>query len=138
MQFLFEVIVAASLLIADGLQHGGDGGVEQEADEADGEDGDEHVVEAEAVPLVPDEVAHADAADEHFRSDDDEPCDADGDAHAGENGGGGGGKNDGGGKAQAAELKGAADVDPVLVHRSHSEGGVDKHRPDGADENDKQ
>src|SRR6185369_2177975 len=57
--------------------------VEQHADDADQENGDDDVGDREVVPLVPDEVADAGAADQHLGRDDHEPGDADRYPHAG-------------------------------------------------------
>src|SRR5690348_6438439 len=40
--------------------------VEQHADDADGEDRDDHIGDRQIIPLVPDEIADAGAADEHL------------------------------------------------------------------------
>ena len=58
--------------------------VEQHADHADQQNGDDDVGDRQVVPLVPDEVADAGAADEHLGGDDHQPGDADRDAHAGQ------------------------------------------------------
>src|SRR5580692_9586572 len=60
--------------------------VEQHADDADQENGDDDVGDREVVPLVPDEVADAGAADQHLGGDDHQPGDADRNPHARENG----------------------------------------------------
>src|ERR1700748_3098429 len=60
--------------------------VEQHADDANRENGDDHIGDREIIPLVPDEVADAGAADQHLDRDDHEPGDADGDSHARKNG----------------------------------------------------
>src|SRR5258708_26330928 len=58
--------------------------VEQHADDADQQNGVDDVDDRQVVPLVPHEVTDAGAADEHLRGDNDQPGDADGNAHAGE------------------------------------------------------
>src|ERR1700733_4974415 len=58
--------------------------VEQHADEADQQNGDDDIGDREVVPLVPDEVADAGTADQHFGGHDHEPGDADGNTHAGQ------------------------------------------------------
>ena len=55
--------------------------VEQHADHADEQDGRDDVSDGEVVPLVPDEVADARAADQQVARHDHQPGDADGDAH---------------------------------------------------------
>src|SRR5690606_938860 len=57
---------------------------QDEADDADHEDGDDDVLHVEVVPLVPHPEADADAAGEHLRGDDDEPRHTDGQTHAGD------------------------------------------------------
>src|SRR3981189_1809808 len=61
--------------------------VEQHADDADQQDRDDDIGDREIIPLVPDEVADAGAADQHLGGDDDEPGDADRDPHPREDGG---------------------------------------------------
>src|SRR3954453_6101127 len=56
--------------------------LERQADDADGEDGDDDVLDLEVVPFVPDPEPYADAAGEHLRRDDHQPGDADRQAHA--------------------------------------------------------
>src|SRR5579863_3018142 len=51
--------------------------IEQHADEADQENGDDHIGDREVVPLVPDEVTDAGATDQHLGRDDHEPGDPD-------------------------------------------------------------
>src|SRR5438045_6583503 len=58
--------------------------LERQADDADGEDGNDDVLDLEVVPFVPHPEPYADAAGEHFRRDDHQPRDADGQAHAGD------------------------------------------------------
>src|SRR5262249_61388020 len=60
--------------------------VEDHADDADHQDGSDHVGDRQVVPFVPHEIADASAADEHLGGDDHQPGDADRDAHAGEDG----------------------------------------------------
>src|ERR1700733_4883786 len=60
--------------------------IEQHADKADQENGDDHIGDREIVPFVPDEVADAGAADQHLGRDDHEPGDPDRNPHAGQNG----------------------------------------------------
>src|SRR6266849_6884394 len=50
--------------------------IEQHADDADHQNGDDDVSDREVVPLVPDEVANAGAADQHLGGDDHQPGDA--------------------------------------------------------------
>src|SRR5919198_4615890 len=58
--------------------------VEHHADDADHQDCGDHVGDGEVVPFVPDEVADTGTADEHLGRDDDQPRDADGNSHPGE------------------------------------------------------
>src|SRR5580704_2848668 len=60
--------------------------VEQHANKANEENGDDHIGDRKVVPLVPDEVTNAGATHEHFGSHDHEPGDADRNPHAGQNG----------------------------------------------------
>ncbi len=62
---------------------------------ADDEDGGDDVGDRQVVPLVPDEVADARSANQHLGRDDDQPGDADGDAHAGDDHRRRGGEDDG-------------------------------------------
>src|SRR6202008_2626627 len=59
--------------------------VEHHADQPDHQNGGDDVRDGEIVPLVPDEVADAGAADQHLSSDDHQPGDADRYPHAREN-----------------------------------------------------
>src|ERR1700761_4153372 len=59
--------------------------IEQHADKADQEDGDDDVGDRKVVPFVPDEVADAGAANEHFGCDDHQPGNTDRNTHAREN-----------------------------------------------------
>src|ERR1700692_1313415 len=47
--------------------------IEQHADDADQENGDDDIGDREVVPLVPDEIADAGAPDQHFGGDDHPP-----------------------------------------------------------------
>mmetsp|Transcript_27891 Transcript_27891/g.52158 ORF Transcript_27891/g.52158 Transcript_27891/m.52158 type:complete len:723 (+) Transcript_27891:518-2686(+) len=122
------------LCVGDGALQDTEGRVQQHADDADHEDREDDGGEIEIVPLVPDIIADACAPHEHLGGDDHQPGDADGNAHAGDDGRRGGGQDHGKGGAQTAKLVGAGHVDPVLAHTGHTEGGVDEHRPDRADE----
>src|SRR6266545_6777634 len=95
--------------------------VEDHADEPDHQDGDDDVGDREVVPLVPDEVADAGAADEHLGRHDHQPGDADRDAHAGEDGRRRRRQDNGEGAAEGADLERAGDVEPFLAHRRHPE-----------------
>jgi hypothetical protein len=86
------------------------------------------------VPLVPDEVADAGAAHEHFGRHDHEPGNADRNPHAGENRWRSGRQDHGERAPQRTDLKRARHVDPLLAHGSDTEGGIEQHRPDRADE----
>src|SRR5262249_25688395 len=77
-------VIRTSLREGDEAREAREDLVEHHADQADQEDRGDHVGDREVVPLVPDEVADAGAADEHLGRDDHQPGDADGDAHAGE------------------------------------------------------
>src|SRR5207302_9840095 len=86
--------------------------IERHADEPDREDRRYHVGDRQVVPLVPYEVADAGPADQHFGGDDDQPGDADGDAHAGEDGACRRRQDDGEGAAQRADLERLGDIEP--------------------------
>src|ERR1700736_2397830 len=61
--------------------------IEHHADDADHQDGGDHVGDRQVVPFVPHEIADAGAAHEHLCGDEHKAANADGDAHAGEDGG---------------------------------------------------
>src|SRR6267154_2342475 len=109
--------------------------IERHADHAYRENREDYVGEVEVVPLVPDEIADARAADQHLRGDDHQPCNAHRDAHAGEDGRGRRGQDHLKGAAQRLHFQRLRHVQPVAAHRGHAIGGVDQHRPDRADEN---
>src|SRR5471030_1895132 len=88
--------------------------VERHSDQADDEDGDDHVGDRQIVPFIPDEVADARAADEHLGRDDDEPGDADRDAHAGDDRRRGVGQDHGEGAPYRPDLERTGDVEPFL------------------------
>src|ERR1700733_9338542 len=111
--------------------------IEQHSDQADQENGDDHIGNREVVPLVPDEVTDAGAADQHFGRDDHEPGDADRNPHAGQNGRRRGWQNHGERAPQGADLERARDVDPFLAHRGDAEHRIEQHRPDRANEDHK-
>src|ERR687887_274099 len=108
--------------------------VEHHADDADHQDCGDHVGDGEVVPFVPDEVADAGAADEHLGRDDDQPRDADGNSHPGENRRRGRRQDDGEGAAEDTDLERARDVEPFPAYGSDAKCRVDKHRPQRADE----
>src|SRR5207302_5873910 len=58
--------------------------LDHQADDADGEDRDDDVLDLQVVPFVPHPEADADAAGEHLGRDDHEPRDADRQPHAGD------------------------------------------------------
>src|SRR5258706_7986486 len=120
--------------VGDEFLQAADREIERHADYADREDREDHVGKVEVVPLVPDEIADAGAADQHLGSDDHKPCDAHRDAHAGEDGRGGGGQDHLKGAAQRLHFQRLRHVQPVAAHRGHAVGGVDQHRPYRADE----
>ena len=107
---------------------------EDQADDADHEDGDDDVLDLEVVPLVPHPEADADAAGEHFRGDDDQPGGADRQADAGEHVRQHAGEEDLGDDLPFGEVEHARDVEVVLRHALHTLRGVHDHRPDRADE----
>src|SRR5271156_5775012 len=111
--------------------------IEQHPDKADQENGDDYIGDREIVPFVPDEVADAGAADEHLRGDDYEPGNPDRNPHAGQNGRRGRRQDHGERAPQCADLERARDVDPFLAHGSDTEGCIEQHRPDRADEDHK-
>src|ERR1700733_10243613 len=108
--------------------------IEQHADKADQENGDDHIGDREVVPLVPDEVADAGAADQHFGRDDHEPGYADRNPHAREDGRCRGRQDHGESAPQGAEFKCARDVDPFLAHGGDAERRIEQHRPHRTDE----
>src|SRR5919198_3022403 len=108
--------------------------VEHHADDADHQDCGDHVGDGEVVPFVPDEVADAGAADEHLGRDDDQPRDADGNSHPGENRRRGRWQDDGEGAAEDTDLECARDVEPFPAYGSDAKCRVDQHRPQRADE----
>src|SRR5579872_4806964 len=85
--------------------------IEQHTDKADQENGDDHVGDRQVVPLVPDEVADAGAAHEHFSRDDHKPGDADRNPHTGQDGRCGGRQDHGEGAAKRADLERARNID---------------------------
>src|SRR5712691_767696 len=111
--------------------------VEHHADDADHENRGDHVGDGEVIPLVPDEVADPGAADEHFGGDDDEPGNADRNAHAGQNRGRRRRQDNGEGPTDRGHLERTGDIQPFAPHRGDPEGGVDQHRPNRADEDHK-
>ena len=111
--------------------------IEQHADHADHQNGDDDVGDREVIPLVPDEVADAGAADQHFGGDDHQPGDADRDAHSRQNRRRRRRQDHGEGAPDGADLERASHVDPFLAHGGDAERGIKQHRPDRADEDDK-
>ena len=79
--------------------------VEQHADHADQQNRVDHIRNRQIIPFIPDEVADAGAADQHLGRDDHQPGDADGDAHAGEDGRRRRRQDDGEGAAEGADLQ---------------------------------
>src|SRR5574341_421065 len=110
--------------------------LQQQADDADGEDRDHDVLDLQVVPLVPHPEADADPAGEHLGGDDYEPRDADREAHAGDHVGQHRGEQDLGEHLPFGEVQHARDVQVVLRDLAHADRGVDDHRPQAADEND--
>src|SRR5580692_4837228 len=111
--------------------------IEQHADKADQENGDDHIGDREVVPLIPDEVADAGAADQHFGRDDHEPGDADRDPHARQNRRRRRRQDHGKRAPDGADLERARDIDPFLAHGSDAERGIEQHRPYRADKDHK-
>src|SRR3984957_11856082 len=111
--------------------------IEQHADKADQENGDNHIGDREVVPLVPDEVTDAGAADQHFGGHDHEPGNADRNPHAGQNGRRRCRQDHGERTPQRADLERARDVDPFLAHRGNTERRIEQHWPDRADKDHK-
>ena len=95
--------------------------VERHADHADDQDREDHVREREVVPLVPDEVADAGAADEHLGGDDDQPGDSHRDPHAGEDGRRGRRQDHLERLAQRRHLERARDVEPLAANAGDAE-----------------
>src|SRR5262249_16937683 len=77
-------VIGASLREGDEAREPRKDLVEHHADQADQQDRGDNIGDGEVVPLVPDEVANAGAADEHLGRNDHQPGDADGNAHAGQ------------------------------------------------------
>src|SRR5580692_3094674 len=111
--------------------------IEQHSDQADQENGDDHIGNREVVPLVPDEVTDAGAADQHFGRDDHEPGDADRDPHARQNRRRRRRQDHGKRAPDGADLERARDIDPFLAHGSDAERGIEQHRPYRADKDHK-
>src|SRR3984893_17674705 len=74
--------VIASLRKRDHARKARENLVEQHADDADQENRHDDIGDREVIPLVPDKVADAGAADQHLGGDDHEPGNADRDPHA--------------------------------------------------------
>ncbi len=134
MEMNLSVIATSLIPVGDDALQAGQDLVEHHADQADQQDRVDHVGDREVVPLVPDEVADAGTADEHFGRHDDEPGDADRDAHARQDGRRGGGQDHREGRPTVPSSSVLGDVDPVLAHRRDAERRVEQHRPHRADE----
>src|SRR5712671_3293591 len=88
--------------------------VEDHAHDADDQDRGDYVGDRQVVPLVPYEITDAGAADEHFGCHDHEPCYADRNPHAGEDGRRRRRQDDGEGAAQRPDLERLRHVEPFL------------------------
>src|SRR5688572_2120668 len=108
--------------------------LQQQADDADGEDRDHDVLDLEVVPLVPHPEADAYAPGQHLGGDDHQPGDADGEAHAGDHVGQHGWEQDLGEHLPLGEVQHARDVQVVLRDLAHADRGIHDHRPQAADE----
>src|SRR5688572_3003230 len=108
--------------------------LQQQADDADGEDRDHDVLDLEVVPLVPHPEADAYAPGQHLGGDDHQPGDADGEANAGDHVGQHGREQDLGEHLPLGEVQDARHVQVVLRDLPHADRGVDDHRPQAADE----
>src|SRR5688572_15622702 len=108
--------------------------LEQQADDADGEDGDDDVLDLQVVPFVPHPEADADAAGEHLGGDDHQPGDADRQAHAGDHVGQHRGEENLREDLPLGQVQHARHVEVVLRDLAHADRGVDDHRPQAADE----
>src|ERR1044071_7409908 len=108
--------VIASLRERDHAREARQDLVEQHADDADQENGDDDIGDREVVPLVPDEVADAGAADKRLARDDHEPGDADRYPHARQNRRRRRWQDHGEGAPDGADLQRPRDVDPFLAY----------------------
>src|SRR6266550_8254275 len=124
--------------VRDEVPDRGDQLVEQEADDADVDQGHDDVADARAIPGVPDEEADADAADQHLGRDDGEPAQADADAQAGEDVGHGGRQGNLPEHLPPRQPYDGGDVAIVLRDVPHADRGVDDDRPDRGDEDHEQ
>src|SRR5258706_2672304 len=110
--------------------------LEHQADDADGEDGDDDVLDLEVVPFVPHPEADADPAGEHLGGDDHQPGDTDRQAHAGDHVRQHRREQDLGEHLPLGEVQHPRHVEVVLRDLAHADRGVDDHRPEAADEDD--
>src|SRR5258706_1133466 len=108
--------------------------LEQQADYADGVDGDDDVLDFQVVPFVPDPEADADAAGEHLGGDDHQPRHADREAHAGDHVGQHRREENLGEHLPLGEVQHPRHVQIVLRDLPHADRGADDHRPQAADE----
>src|SRR5258708_14916403 len=108
--------------------------LEQQADDAEGEDGDDDVLDVEVVPLVRHPEADAHAAGQHLGGDDHEPGDADREAHAGDHVRQHRREQDFGEDFPFREVQHPSDVQVILRDLAHADCGVDDPRPQAADE----
>nr|GEU28124.1 hypothetical protein [Tanacetum cinerariifolium] len=107
---------------------------QQQANEADGHDGDDDVRDVEVIPLVPHPEADAHAAGQHFGRHDHQPRGADRQPHARQHIRQRGRQQDLGQDLPLRQIEHARHVHVILRHALHADGGVDDHRPDRTDE----
>ena len=109
--------------------------IEREADEADRQDREQDVRVDEAVVFLPEEAAHAGRARQHLARDDDQPCDAEAEAVAGEDVGQRRRDDDLREGREPREAQHFRDVPVVLRDGAHAGRAVDDRRPHRADGN---
>src|SRR6516164_5718661 len=110
--------------------------IEHHAHESDHQNRRDYVGDGKIVPFIPDEIADAGSAHEHFGGYDHQPGYSDRNTHAGENRGRGRRQDDGERATEGAHFQRARDIEPLAPHRRDPEGGVDQHRPERTDEDD--
>src|SRR5574342_74467 len=124
------------LRVRDQVGHTAEPEVEDHSDQPDGEDSEHHAVQREVVPLVPYEVAHTGAADQHLGGHDGDPGAADRDAKARQDRGGCRREDDLEEAPRPRQLEKARDVQVVLLDGADPEGRVGHGRPERRDEDD--
>ncbi len=126
---------SARFVVAESPRNQHQRAFEHHAGDADDQNGDDDVGEVEVVPLVPQPEADAGAACQHFSGDDHQPGGADRQPHAGHHVGHDRGQQNLGEHLPGGEVEHAGHVQIIRRNALHADGGVDHHRPDGADEN---